>query len=157
MIYLALRVHQLPHAAQPIVDVICPRPTVVLRQQACGEPCRTIVAVQVAGGLAVGRVLQHLRQASGRTCGEPSRTIQHVVSGDAVHCLGHAVTLAVVGELGCQGAVCDLGETVGVVVGVGAYAVVQQACPEPVEGLPLLSQVYTTPLTLVKRLAASYS
>jgi hypothetical protein len=46
-----------------------------------------------------------------------------------------------------------------VVVAVAAQAVVQQACPElcsePVEGLPLLSQVYPTPFTLVKRLAAS--
>ena len=76
--------------------------------------------------------------------------------GHAVHGL-HAVARAVVGESGCQGARDDLRQPIGVVIGVAAQAVWKQACPEPVEGLPLLSQLYTTPLTLVKRLAASYS
>jgi hypothetical protein len=42
-----------------------------------------------------------------------------------------------------------------VVVAVAAHAIREQAYPELVEGLPLSSQVYPTPFTLVKRLAAS--
>ena len=105
------------------------------------------MAVQVGGGLTVGSLLQDLGQASGR--------IQHILGGHAIHALGHAVARAVVGEPSGQGAAHDLHQPVGVVVTVAAQAVVQQACPEPVEGLPLSSQVYTTPLTDVKRLAAS--
>jgi hypothetical protein len=86
------------------------------------------VAVQVAGGLASGDLLQHLR--------EPRRWIQHILGGDAVHGLGHTVARAIVREACCQGTAHHLGEPVGVVVGVGAQAVIQEiAVVVPVVGL----------------------
>jgi hypothetical protein len=88
---------------------------------------------RLAGGLSGGGLLQDL--------GEARRRVQHVVAGDAVHGLGHAVARAVVREACCQGAAHHLGEPVGVVVGVAAQAVRKQACPELVEGLPLSSQL----------------
>ena len=75
------------------------------------------MAVQVAGGLAASGLLQDL--------GEARRRIEHIVGGDAVHGLGHAVARAVACPELC-------GERV----------------EPPVEGLPLLSPVHPIPFTL---------
>ncbi|MFB0534862.1 MAG: hypothetical protein ACETWR_07765 [Anaerolineae bacterium] len=106
--HLTRRVGQLPHAAQPIVHVVGPRPTVVLRQE--------VMAVQVAGGLASSGLLQDLGQASSR--------IKHVGGGDTVHGLAYTVAHPIVGV------------GVGLATGVRGQdeAIERAACPEHVEG-----------------------
>jgi hypothetical protein len=88
------------------------------------------MAVQVAGGLATGGLLQDLGQAR--------RRIQHIGGGNTVHGLGHAVARAVLGKLCCQSAGDDLRQPIGVVIGIATQAVVQQvAVVVPGVGLPV--------------------